>query len=94
MDPNVPLPEKNIPDHELPEVRLNVSSKEPKHFSKRVGFAYGIYYIEVTVVDGKNSRVKKIFKIWAFRDVSRCKIRSSRSYERFMLSLSSLLPAV
>lgn len=94
VDPNLPVPEGNIPDEQLPEVKVNESENAPKHTSKRQAFPYGIYYIEVGVSDDQGDKAKKIFKVWAFRDQTKCKIRSSRFYERFMLRIKSLLPPV
>ncbi|MBI2463701.1 hypothetical protein HYV57_01980 [Candidatus Peregrinibacteria bacterium] len=94
VDPNKPLPSENIPDEQLPEVELGQSLNEPQHVRKRRTFPYGIYYAEVVVTDHKESKAKKSFKIWAFRDARQCKIRSTRFYERWLLTLKLLLPAL
>lgn len=92
VDPAVPLPAENISDAELPEVELDQSLNEPRHIRKRRAFPYGIYYAQILVTDNEGNQAKKIFKIWAFRDAGKCKIRSTRFYERMMLKLKLLLP--
>ncbi len=94
VDPNVILHKENIPDEQLPEVELDQTLSEPVHVRKRRAFPYGIYFVEVMVSDSDGHKSKKIFKVWAFRDKSKCKIRSSRFYERFLLKLKLLLRAV
>ena len=94
VDPNIPVPEDNIPDEQLPEVEVDQSQNEPRHMIKRRHFPYGIYFIEVAVSDDKGQKANKSFKVWAFRDPSKCKIRSTRFYERFLLKIKLLLPAV
>lgn len=94
MGPDEPIPEENIPDELLPEVELDQSKNEPKHVRKRRNFPYGIYYVEVTVHDQDGCKAQKSFKVWAFRNARKCKIRSTRFYERAMLKLKSLLPSI
>ncbi|HCW32392.1 MAG: hypothetical protein UT55_C0087G0002 [Candidatus Peregrinibacteria bacterium GW2011_GWE2_39_6] len=94
MDPSIPLPEENIPDEQLPEVELDQSLNEPRHVKKRRAFSYGIYYAQVLVADNDGNKAKKSFKIWAFRDAKKCKMRTTRFYERWLLTLKLLLPAV
>lgn len=89
-----PLPAENIPDEQLPEVELHQSLNEPHHVRKRRAFPYGIYYAEVVVSDHEGNKTKKRFKIWAFRDARKCKIRGTRFYERWLLTVKLLLPAL
>lgn len=94
VDPKIPLPKDNIPDEQLPEVELNQSLIEPRHVRKRRNFKYGIYYLRVMVTDNEGNIAKKSFKIWAYRDPKKCKIRTTRFYERVMLFLKAALPAI
>lgn len=94
LEPGETLSAENIPDEQLPEVEFNQSLNEPRHVRKRRMFPYGIYYAEVLVMDEGGYKTKKIFKVWSFRDPAKCKIRSSRAYERAMLKAKLLLPAI
>lgn len=92
VDPALPLPAENISDADLPEVELDQSLNEPIHIRKRRNFPYGIYFVQILVTDNEGNQANKIFKVWAFRDPLKCKIRSARFYERLMLRLKLLLP--
>lgn len=94
LQPGEQLPANNTPEEQLPEFYLDESQNAPKHTSKRRAFPYGVYYVQVMVQDDQGNKSKKIFKVWGFRDPSKCKIRSSRFYERFMLRIKSILPPV
>lgn len=92
LAPGEVLPPDNIPDEQLPEVEFNQSENEPRHVMKRRFFPYGVYYAEVTATDDLGHKTRKIFKVWAYRDPAKCKIRSSRFHERSLLNAKSLLP--
>lgn len=89
-----PPPEGNIPADQLPDIRIDKSKNESNALSKVTTLSYGTYYIEANISDAEGNTAKKIFKIWAFPDPKKCKIRSSRWYERFFLSIKSLLKAL
>lgn len=91
---NLPIPPDNKPASECPEVEIDRSRNENRYTSKLFSFPYGVYFIEVVITDEAGASAKKIFKVAAFPDSKKCKIRSSRFYERAKLSLKSLLSAV
>lgn len=93
-NPNLPIPPDNKPASECPEVEIDRSRNENKFTSKLYTLPYGTYFMEVMITDIAGASAKKIFKIVAFPDSKKCKIRSSRFYERAKLSLKSFLPAV
>lgn len=92
VDPNEELLEENIPDEQLPEVEVNQSLSEAVHIRKRRLFNYGTYYAKIVVADKKGHKGKRIFKVWAYRDPKKCKIRHARFYEKWLLNLKKLLP--
>lgn len=93
-NPDLPIPPDNKPASECPEVEIDRSRNENRFTSKLFTLRYGTYFIEVVITDGVGESAKKIFKIVAFPDSKKCKIRTSRFYERAKLSLKSFLPAV
>ncbi|MBI2453102.1 hypothetical protein HYV56_00175 [Candidatus Peregrinibacteria bacterium] len=93
-NPHLPIPPDNKPPELCPEVEIDRSRNENEFTSKLFKFHYGIYYVQVVFTDSMGESARKIFKIWAFPDIKKCKIRTARFYERFNLHLKSLLPAV
>ena len=88
------MPEGNISAENLPEIRIDHSKKERKNMSKVTVLPYGTYFFEVVVSDKEGNRAKKVFKVWAYPNTKRCKIRSVYPHEQLMLMTKSLLAPV
>lgn len=85
-NPDFPIPVNNTPEHLVPELKLDCSSQENRGASKRMTFPYGIYYIQVLLMDIDGESISNIFKIHAFQDPKKCFIRHAYFYEKWKIS--------
>ena len=89
----VALPDGNLDENTLPDIRIDHSKRERKNMSKVTALRYGVYFFEVVVVDELGNRVSKVFKVWAYPSSKKCKIRPAYPHEKLMLFFKSFLPS-